>query len=853
MRARLGTVFVLTICCIFLPRFSSGASPCTNPNPNPNPQSFANPGDFDGDCKSDLLWRNTSTGQVYIWFMNGTTVASTGSPGTVSSDWVIQGVGDFDGDGHADILWRNNTNGQIYIWLMNGTTIVGTGSPSTPGSDWIVQSVGDFNGDGKADILWRNTVTGELFIWVMNGTTYTSSGSLGTVPWDWSIAGVGDFDGDGKADILWWNSSTRQVSIWFMNGTSVASTGNVEVMPSGWSVAGIGDFDGNGKSDILLWNNSASQVYIWFMNGTTIASQGSVSYVYGGWTIAGIGDFSGIGKSDILWVNVSPGSDDLDIWLMDGTTLTSSGSLGYVSSNWQIDAPSGAFPFTPTTIYSYSASYDNAGNVTASSDSTYNGGSIMGSWNFSYDTLNRLESGQATAGVYAGHDLCWAYDSFGNRTAQLMQTSACPSQESGVTPTASYNSNNQLSGGLYQYDASGDMTVDGTAGNSYLYDAEGRICAVSDDVAGTYTMTGYLYDADGNRVAKGTIASMTSCDPGSNGFQLTESYVLGPSGEELTMLDGNSNWQRTNVFGGGKQLATYDSNGLHFQVTDPLGTRRVQTSAVGQPETDFQSWPFGDQLTVYPDPDAPTTADDATPLHFTGKERDAESGNDYFGARYYSSNMGRFLSPDYDGDDDDPEPLPYSDLENPQTFNLYGYVANNPLGRIDPDGHDSDDEDGEGDGQQAGTIPLVVPTVEAPTAGEIISALLSASPIGIGVALGAGPAMLFPKNLDCGCLPQDAQGNLITTAAATASASTATMAKHSKRRGSKKKTNDRHTKPRPGRNNTKDRQNPNWRPYRDYVRPKNVPTPPPPPPPPDPDTSSVTTEQKDGQVVQPQN
>ncbi len=139
----------------------------------------------------------------------------------------------------------------------------------------------------------------------------------------------------------------------------------------------------------------------------------------------------------------------------------------------------------------------------------------------------------------------------------------------------------------------------------------------------------------------------------------------------------------------GQQLATYDTNGLHFQLTDPLGTRRMQTSDAGQPETDIQSLPFGDQLNSYPDQYAPETADDATPLHFTGKERDIESGNDYFLARYYSSAMGRFMSPDWSAK---VEPVPYSKLDDPQSLNLYAYVGNNPLTRVDADGH----EGGEG-------------------------------------------------------------------------------------------------------------------------------------------------------------
>lgn len=74
----------------------------------------------------------------------------------------------------------------------------------------------------------------------------------------------------------------------------------------------------------------------------------------------------------------------------------------------------------------------------------------------------------------------------------------------------------------------------------------------------------------------------------------------------------------------------------------------------------------------------------AHPSISTGKERDTESGNDYFGARYYSSNMGRFLSPDWSAKI---MPVPYVKLDNPQSLNLYSYVWNNPLSRNDPDGH----------------------------------------------------------------------------------------------------------------------------------------------------------------------
>jgi RHS repeat-associated protein len=75
----------------------------------------------------------------------------------------------------------------------------------------------------------------------------------------------------------------------------------------------------------------------------------------------------------------------------------------------------------------------------------------------------------------------------------------------------------------------------------------------------------------------------------------------------------------------------------------------------------------------------------------TGKERDAESGLDYFGARYMSSSMGRFMSPDWSAQ---AEPVPYAKLDNPQSLNLYAYVGNNPLRFADPDGHVQKDKDG---------------------------------------------------------------------------------------------------------------------------------------------------------------
>ena len=89
----------------------------------------AGTGDYDGDGKSDLLWRNDVTGENYLWFMNGTALASSGALLTLSDlNWKVAGTGDYDGNATADIVWRNSSTGEVYVWLMNGTTIASHGS-----------------------------------------------------------------------------------------------------------------------------------------------------------------------------------------------------------------------------------------------------------------------------------------------------------------------------------------------------------------------------------------------------------------------------------------------------------------------------------------------------------------------------------------------------------------------------------------------------------------------------------------------------------------------------------------------------------------------------------------------------
>jgi len=110
----------------------------------------------------------------------------------------------------------------------------------------------------------------------------------------------------------------------------------------------------------------------------------------------------------------------------------------------------------------------------------------------------------------------------------------------------------------------------------------------------------------------------------------------------------------------------------YFMESDNLGTERVRTNLTPLACETISSLPFGDGLSVT------GSCGDPSPLHFTGQEHDSESALDNFEARYYGSGMGRFMSPDPDNAG--------ASLGNPQSFNAYAYVMNNPLAYVDPSG-----------------------------------------------------------------------------------------------------------------------------------------------------------------------
>ncbi len=281
------------------------------------------------------------------------------------------------------------------------------------------------------------------------------------------------------------------------------------------------------------------------------------------------------------------------------------------------------------------------------------GGQLKVSAAYGYDTRNRLTSFTETKDGGGSWGQTNGYDRYGNRWSVpvgVTQSDWAVSAQNWINA-----SNNRLllakvgaGTGAVGYDNAGHMTTHPQVSGGLSYDVEGRLTSAGGAV--------YTYDGEGKRVKKTHTSGTTY-------------YVYGAGGElaaEYGASDGAA--------------------GLQYLTVDALGSTRMTTNASRAVVARYDYWPFGEEVegnATYNDRHLVSGYGGLGPKQkFTGKERDAETGLDYFGARYLSSGQGRFTSPD---------PINVNILRviNPQRWNMYVYGVNNPLAFTDPDGRDA--------------------------------------------------------------------------------------------------------------------------------------------------------------------
>jgi len=209
----------------------------------------------------------------------------------------------------------------------------------------------------------------------------------------------------------------------------------------------------------------------------------------------------------------------------------------------------------------------------------------------------------------------------------------------------SVNTNNQITNASFNYDAAGDLTGDGIY--TYSWNAEHHLTSAANVT--------YTYDGELQRVRKssGTL------------------YWYSPAGVPLAESDSSGNMVNEYVFFGSARAARRDSSGnVYYYFEDHLGTATTLSNAAGILCYDADFLPFGSELTH--------VASCSQNYKFTGHERDSETGLDHTKFRNYNSSLGRWLTPD---------PKAGSPA-NPQSWDRYSYVLDNPLVSTDPLGLD---------------------------------------------------------------------------------------------------------------------------------------------------------------------
>ena len=183
-------------------------------------------GDFDNNGRADMLWRNKTSGNSVMSYHNPD--GSVASWPVVSNyidpvNTAAQRVGDINGDGRDDIVWRNTSSGNVVISLMNGSVPTWISITQTPiPTTTVIEAVADFDNNGRADILWRNTLTGRSLMSYHNAQGAVTSWPVVSenIATSVSALGAGDFNADGRADIVWRNLSTGNTVFSLMNGAT---------------------------------------------------------------------------------------------------------------------------------------------------------------------------------------------------------------------------------------------------------------------------------------------------------------------------------------------------------------------------------------------------------------------------------------------------------------------------------------------------------------------------------------------------------------------------------------------------------------------------------------------------------
>lgn len=233
---------------------------------------FSTRADFNVDGFGDIVFQGSNQ-QLAAWFMKATNFAgvSTLASGIAPPDgWRAIDTDDFNGDNLPDILFQQTTTRELLIWYMDGIAFGTSTSLKTPGVGWYAVAAADVNHDGTADIFFQHD-NGKLALWTLNGTNVTASLLRNGTPVaaGWRVAAAADLSGDGEVDLIL-QSTEGRIAVWNLAGgkfLNAALLKDGKPAGIGWRLVGVNEFNNDGHLD-LLFQHTNGQLAVWFMNGS---------------------------------------------------------------------------------------------------------------------------------------------------------------------------------------------------------------------------------------------------------------------------------------------------------------------------------------------------------------------------------------------------------------------------------------------------------------------------------------------------------------------------------------------------------------------------------------------------------
>jgi hypothetical protein len=300
--------------------------------------AMANPAPPDATT-ADMVLRNSNPAATYeIYNLGANRILTASVLAQVGSEWGFVTLGNFNLDDPSDMLLRNSTSGEFRTYDIVDNNVIDSTSLGTVGVEWQPMGFGLFGlfgGFGETDMMLRNVNTGDVQVYDIFNNEIVDSAFLDTIGLQWQFSGIGNWGSSGTSDLLVRNSNTGDLEVENIFDNQIYDSAVLGTVGLEWQFSGVGNFSSvPGESDLLLRNSNTGELRVYNISNNEIAGSKSVGTVGLDWQFAGIAPVHDGTSSDLVLRNVNTGA--FQVYNIANNQLTGSAPLGAVGVDWQL-------------------------------------------------------------------------------------------------------------------------------------------------------------------------------------------------------------------------------------------------------------------------------------------------------------------------------------------------------------------------------------------------------------------------------------------------------------------------------------------------------------------------------------